>query len=283
MATQEDTEADADEPEPGSGPEPGQPGSTTDRPDPGEDAPDLERVYDRLDRVDDPELDRSIVELEYIETVEVDGGRVDVGFVLPTAWCSPAFAWMMATGIRDEVGSLPDVGTVRVELREHMHGEEINRGVNQGLAFEEAFEEADDGIEEVRTKLDRKARLARQFDALDALVEAGASPEQIANLCLGDVDPEFAADRAAVSLQEGAVTVTVPREPLVDYLEKARATRLVTDEDDRLFADRNGEPFEPAAFEDVRRQSRGAVANITGQGAICSALHEARNGVAADD
>jgi len=37
--------------------------SSSDRPDPSEDAPDLEAVYGRLDRVDDPELDRSVVEL----------------------------------------------------------------------------------------------------------------------------------------------------------------------------------------------------------------------------
>ncbi|MEF8842627.1 MAG: iron-sulfur cluster assembly protein [Haloarculaceae archaeon] len=253
------------------------------RPDPSGDAPDLEAVYDRLDRVDDPELDRSIVDLEYVETVEITGTRVEVGFVLPTAWCSPAFAWMMATGIRDEVGSLPGVETVRVDLRDHMHEAEINRGVEEGLPFEEAFEDAEDGIEAVREKLDAKARLARQFDALDALRDAGLSPAQIADLRLGAVDLTFEEDRAAVSLRDDAVTVTLPAEPLTDYLEKARATGLVTEDDDRLFADRDGEPFEASEFEDVRRQSRVAAANVTGQGAICSALHEARNGVAADD
>jgi metal-sulfur cluster biosynthetic enzyme len=245
--------------------------------------PTHEAVRERLDRVDDPELDRSVVELRYIERVDIDGDRVEVGFVLPTAWCSPAFAWMMATGIRDEVGSLDGVETVRVDLRDHMHGEEINHGVNERLAFEEAFEEADDGIEAVRETLDEKARLARQFDALDALRDAGLSPGQIADLRLGDVDLAFEADRVAVPLREGAVTVTLPAEPLADYVEKARATGLVSGAADRLFADRDGEPFAAEAFEDVRRQSRVAAAIITGQGAICSALHEARNGVVADD
>jgi metal-sulfur cluster biosynthetic enzyme len=256
---------------------------SADRPAPSDDALDPEAVYDRLDRVDDPELDRSIVELGYVETVEITGKRVAVGFVLPTAWCSPAFAWMMATGIRDEVGSLSGVTIVRVDLRDHMHGEEINHGVNEGLAFEEAFEDADDGIEAVREKLDEKARLARQFDALDALRDAGLTPAQIADLRLGAVDLGFEDGRAAVPLRDGAVTVTLPSEPLVDYLEKARATGLVVEEGDLLFADRDGEPFDGPRFEEVRRQSRVAAANITGQGAICSALHEARNGVMADD
>ena len=45
----------------------------------------------------------------HIDTI--DDGDVTVEFTLPTAWCSPAFAWMMATDARDEVDSLPDTGS----------------------------------------------------------------------------------------------------------------------------------------------------------------------------
>lgn len=245
--------------------------------------PTREAILDRLDRVDDPELDRSIVELEYVDEIGIEGGHVEVGFVLPTAWCSPAFAWMMATGIRDEVGALDAVESVEVDLRDHMHAAEVNRGVDRGLAFEDAFEEAEDGIETVRAKLDEKARLARQFHAFDALLDAGVSPAQVATLERGQVELEFDVERAAVSLRDGGVTVTVDREPLADYVEKARATGLVTGDEDRLFADREGEAVTPERFEAVRRESRVADANVTGQGAICSALHEARNGVPAED
>lgn len=47
-------------------------------------------VRDRLDRVQDPELDRSIVELQYIEQFDIVDNSVTVSFVLLTAWCSPA-------------------------------------------------------------------------------------------------------------------------------------------------------------------------------------------------
>ncbi|WP_241997089.1 iron-sulfur cluster assembly protein, partial [Halorubrum sp. SD626R] len=60
------------------------------------DGPRVVTVRDRLDRVEDPELARSIVELDYVDAIDIDGGRVLVQFTLPTAWCSPAFAWMMA-------------------------------------------------------------------------------------------------------------------------------------------------------------------------------------------
>lgn len=246
-------------------------------------APEQATVVDRLDRVDDPELDRSIVELGYVESLWIDGAEVAVEFVLPTAWCSPAFAWMMAAGIRDEVGALPSVDTVRVDLRDHVHGAEINAGVNGGLDFEEAFDGADGGIEAVRRKLDAKARFARQHAAVDALQSAGLDAEQVATLTLEAVDLDYADGLAAVALLEEAIRVTVPREPLADYLEKARATGLVTADGDRLFADRDEEPIDPAELERVRREARLAASNIAGQGAICSALHEARNGVPADD
>ena len=250
-------------------------------PEPSDPPVDREAVRECLDRVDDPELDRSIVELEYVDRIDVDGGAVTVTFVLPTAWCSPAFAWMMATGIRDEVGSLPGVSSVTVRLDDHMHGEEITAGVNRGRSFESVFEDADDGIEAVRRKLDEKARFARQYRAIRVLQGAGLDPEQIARLTRADVDPEFSSELAAVAVRDGALTVTVSREPLADYLEKARETGLVTDGSDRLFADREGDPLEAndERFASAVREARLAAANVEGQATICASLHESRNGV----
>jgi metal-sulfur cluster biosynthetic enzyme len=245
---------------------------------------DRERVWECLDRVHDPELDRSIVDLEYVDSIEIDGSAVTVTFVLPTAWCSPAFAWMMATGIRDEVRALPRVDSVTVRLVDHMHGEEITTGVNSDQPFESVFEDADDGIEAVRRKLDRKARFARQYRAITALCEAGLEAEQVATLRRNEVDLEHRPDRAAVSLRDGAVTVTVPREPLAEYLEKARATGLVSDPSDRVFADRDGNTLssDPESFESTLKDARLASSNIEGQATICASLHEARNGVSVD-
>ncbi|MEF8851877.1 MAG: iron-sulfur cluster assembly protein [Haloarculaceae archaeon] len=257
---------------------------TTDQPRAGGSPVDRAAVRERLDRVHDPELDRSIVELEYVDRVEIDGGAVTVTFVLPTAWCSPAFAWMMATGIRDEVAALSGVDAVRVELADHMHGEEITRGVNRGLDFESVFEDADDGVEAVRRKLDEKARFARQYEAVCALRDAGLDRGQVATLARGDVDLAFGPDVASVSVRDGTVSVTVPREPLAEYVAKARETGLVSGEGDRLFADREGDPLaaDPEAFEAVLRDARLAVSNIEGQATICESLHESRNGASPD-
>lgn len=239
---------------------------------------DPDAVRERLDRVYDPELDRSIVELQYVDNIDIDNGVVTVTFVLPTAWCSPAFAWMMATGIRDEVENLSDVTSVTVRLPDHMHGDEITAGVNQELPFERVFEEAEDGVEAVRRKLDEKIRFARQYGAMQALQQAGLDPEQIVSLTRGDVNLEYGSDLAAVTVRAGALTVIMARDPLSEYIEKARTIGLVTDGTDRLFADRKGDPLTPETFESVLRDARLAASNIKGQATICESLHESRNG-----
>lgn len=231
-------------------------------------------VRDRLDRVTDPELDTSIVELDYVDAIEVDDDGVTVRFTLPTAWCSPAFAWMMATDAREAVEAVAGVMTARVVLRDHMHDAEITEGVNAGRSFAETFPDADGGVSEIRATLDGKARLARQHDAVEALLEVGLDPAQVAALTPGDLALEDGP--AAVYLADGAYAVTVPRDPLAAYLRKATATGAVTGPTDPLFRTPDGDPIDPDRFEAVHRRARLAKSNMTGQGVICESLNEAR-------
>ncbi|KDE60290.1 metal-sulfur cluster biosynthetic enzyme [Halostagnicola sp. A56] len=238
--------------------------------------PDRATVCDRLRRVTDPELDRSIVELEYVDEIEIDGPRVTVRFTLPTAWCSPAFAWMMATEARDAVEALSNVETVEIVLQEHLHETEINRGVNERRSFEASFPDADGGIEDVRAQLDEKARVARQYDAIEALLGVGLEPARIVSLRRRDVECDKSAGVAAVELSDRGFTATAPIEPIESYLEKARETGVGTHPDDILFRTPEGEPIDPDDFELVHRRGRLAQVNMSGQGGICDALNESR-------
>lgn len=250
-------------------------------------------VRGRLDRVTDPELDRSIVALGYIESVDIDFPTVHVAFTLPTAWCSPAFAWMMATDARREVESLAGVERAVVELGDHMHDEEINRGVNEGLSFEASFPDADGDVEAVRRDLDKKALLSRQYHAVSALLDAGVTPEQVGELTLarlgldsersdetGGQHPSTAdttdADTTTFFVRDGTVGLTVPLAPIRSYLEKARLLGVVTDAEDRLFRTPDGDRLTPANFERVHHRTRLTATNMDGQGGICAYLHEAR-------
>jgi len=234
------------------------------------------RVRERLDRVTDPELDTSIVELAYVDEIRIDGDEIHIAVTLPTAWCSPAFAWMMTTDARDEVEALPGVTHATIELREHMHEREINHGVNERLSFGEAFPDADGDVAPVRAELDGKARVARQHDATGTLLDAGLDGDQIVGLTRDDVAFDGDGDGARVWVRDGGLAVTVDADPLERYLEKARATGCLDDDHPELFRTPEGEPIDPAQFETVRHRTRLAGVNMSGQGSVCDALHESR-------
>lgn len=240
-------------------------------------SPSVSAIRRRLDRVTDPELDESIVALGYVDDIAINDDHATIAFTLPTAWCSPAFAWMMATDARDEVEALPSVDRATIRLREHMHETEITEGVNERLAFDDVFPDADGGVDSIRATLDEKARLARQYDAVEALLEAGLSAAQIVAIEPGHL--AFDAP-AAVYLQNRTLAVTVPDEPLKAYLAKASETGLLDDDLAALFRTPTGEPIDPARFELVHRRCRLASVNMGGQGSVCDALNDARH---ADD
>lgn len=232
-------------------------------------------VLDRLDRVTDPELDRSIVELGYVAGLRV-GAETFVRLSLPTAWCSPAFAWMMASDARGEVESIEGVDRAIIKLVDHMHAEEITRGVNARRSFSATFEDAAGEVDAVRARLDRKARLARQHHAVETLLEAGLRPSQICDLRRRDVTFDSELDRARLRL--GDVIVSVQGPPLESYLEKATSIGLVDGPAARVFAGPDGEPVSATNFETVHRRARAARVNQRGQAAVCSALHDTRHG-----
>jgi len=242
--------------------------------DPASDPDGTAAVRDRLDRVEDPELARSIVELDYIDAVEVDGGRVEVRFTLPTAWCSPAFAWMMAADARDEVEALDWVREARIELCDHMHGAEITTGVNARDTFGETFPDADGGVAEVRAAIADKARVSTQREAVRTLLDAGADPEQVVSLERSDLT--VAGDEAHVDL--GGLSIVVDAAPLADYLDRVTTSGHVTAPDDTLFLTPEGDPIPADRLDVVQKRSRLASVNMGGQGAVCDALHRARHG-----
>jgi metal-sulfur cluster biosynthetic enzyme len=249
-----------------------------------------EAVRSRLMRVTDPELDESIVELDYVDEIDIGDDDVTLHFTLPTAWCSPAFAWMMATDARDEIESLPGVETARIHLHDHMHGTEINEGVNARQSFEESFPDADGEVRSVRATLDDKARVSRQYTAVEALLEAGLSPEQICALTPADVERDTAdadgaagesaderpPDRLPVYLAGESFGVMVDARPLRRYLRKARTVGVVDAPDEPMFRTPEGDRIDPDDFEIVHRRGRLAQTNMTGQGGICEALNERR-------
>ena len=253
----------------GAGPAGGGAGAIEDDGDPTDSTGDprgLSAVRNRLDRVEDPELARSIVALDYVDAIEIDGDGVEMRFTLPTAWCSPAFAWMMATDARDEIEALDWVREARIELCDHMHGAEITTGVNARDTFGETFPDADGDVAAVRASIADKARVSTQREAITALLDAGVDPGQVVALDRSDV--EVAGDEAVV----------VDAEPIADYLDRVETSGHVAAPDDTLFLTPEGDPIPADRLDVVQKRSRLASVNMGGQGAVCDALHRARHG-----
>ena len=59
-----------------------------------------EEVWSALNAVTDPEIDESVVSLDFVTDVKIDSEtRVKIDFRLPTYWCAPNFAFLMASAI----------------------------------------------------------------------------------------------------------------------------------------------------------------------------------------
>jgi metal-sulfur cluster biosynthetic enzyme len=155
----------------------------------------LAEVWARLDLVMDPELDEPVTDMGFIEAVSVAGpttGRnistVEISFRLPTYWCSPNFAFLMAEDIKRQVEMLPWVGQAVVLLQDHMAADEMNTVVNAGGAFSDVFAELmpDQNLDDLREKFDQKAFQRRQEVVIKALIAQGYSAADITGLTLAD-------------------------------------------------------------------------------------------------
>ncbi|MGL5012313.1 MAG: iron-sulfur cluster assembly protein [Paracoccaceae bacterium] len=158
-------------------------------------ATQLDEVWGRLDLVMDPELDEPVTDMGFIEAVSIvgpttghDSSTVEIAFRLPTYWCSPNFAFLMAEGIKTSVEALPWVGQAVVTLHDHMAADEMNTVVNRKGVFSEVFAELmpDENLDALREKFDQKAFQRRQEVVIKALITKGYSPEVIVAMPLAE-------------------------------------------------------------------------------------------------
>ncbi|MGI5501421.1 iron-sulfur cluster assembly protein [Lentzea sp. CA-135723] len=116
-------------------------------------------VHKALDEVMDPELDEPITTLGFVRSVELAGGVLTVHLRLPTAFCSPNFAYLMASDAKDALRELAP--HVVVVLDDHHDSDVINRGIAADAGFVGTYgEEASRDLEELRLTFQRKAHAA---------------------------------------------------------------------------------------------------------------------------
>jgi metal-sulfur cluster biosynthetic enzyme len=236
-------------------------------------------VFEAIADVLDPELDESLVNLGFIDSVQIDGDSVTVAFKLPTYWCAPNFAYLMAADLRSCVQSIPGVRAVRILLLDHCTSEEVSSGVNAGQSFSEAFpEESEDDLEALRQTFLRKGFLMRQDMLLRRLLKAGLDEETLLSLCVADlaIDEE----RQYVFVKTPAAIVQIERIAHVAqaYLRRMAALGFSHGPQDQLFVDDRGRPIAVGELHDYLRHSRSVRMNILFNTVFCSDMFQTRYG-----
>lgn len=225
----------------------------------------LDEVWARLAMVSDPELDESVAEMGFVDSVELgDGGAVRIGFRLPTFWCAPNFAFLMAHDMRQAVEVLDWVDRAEITLRDHCHAEDINRGVGGGLSFAETFPgQTAAELDELRATFRRKAFQGRQEALLRRLLEDGMTPQILCATRIGALRRLKLIDAARL---------------LERYLEIRSEFGGPAGEDDTAFTTADGEALRSEEFSGYLQELRRVRVNAAFNANMCRSLLQTRYG-----
>jgi metal-sulfur cluster biosynthetic enzyme len=222
------------------------------------------QVAEALSAVRDPELDEPITDLEFVKEVRIDGGQVTVTLWLPTYFCAPNFAYIMAVDAKTAVGAIDGVTDVAIRLIDHHASDEINGGLAAGKDFDETFpgETAGDGLAEVRMRFDRKAFVARQQEVYRQLTEEGLAPGEILGLTIGDL-PDTAEVRR--------------------YIDRRTRVGLDTSAAAPFLVDLDGKPITAETLDRHLLFARAVSVSIEGNASFCRGLLATRYGLEAKE
>lgn len=241
--------------------------------------PTAAAIYAAIADVLDPELDEPLVKLGFIDRVLVDGPDVAITFKLPTYWCAPNFAYLMAMDLRDKARSVPGVRSVRVALVDHCTEDEVTDAVNRGQSFAEAFpEEApeDEHLEELRRTFLRKGFLMRQDALLRQMLKVGLDEGTISALQVADMALDEPNNVAFVSLHEQIVRLEGVGHSAAVYLSRKASLGLPQAPEDPLITDDQGRPLQPGRLKEFLRRSRSIRMNIMFNTSMCKGLFRTR-------
>jgi metal-sulfur cluster biosynthetic enzyme len=220
-----------------------------------------EAILRALDAVIDPELDEPITDLGFVHTVDVSpDGNIEVHLRLPTSFCAPNFAYLMASDAKDVLVELDWSRHVIVELDDHHDSDIINAGLAADAGYRGTFaHEAEENLDELRATFQRKAHTAAMERCLTALLRTQP-------------------DRPVEAL--GAVRIEeLPSDATTASLLRRRAgIGLSTAADDLVMVDHDGNGYAPGDVPLMLRRARSTRISIDGNAHFCRGLLRTRYG-----
>ncbi len=220
-----------------------------------------------LEHVMDPELDEPVTTMGFVETVKVgcDERCVEVEFRLPTYWCSPNFAFLMAFDMRSEIEKLSWVRDAKITLNDHCFGDRINAGVNGNRDFSDVFAEYCNGddLSALRNQFQEKAFIRRQESVLLALKRQGFADLEIVDMTMQTFD--------ATVFHEDEAVKQKPR-----YRSILFSRGLAKTNTDFAFVTWVGKRLSSNSLSAYLSESRGVRINMEFNGALCRGLKNAR-------
>lgn len=217
------------------------------------------RVIAALGTVYDPELDEPITDLGFVRSLDVHpDGKVDVHLRLPTSFCAPNFAYLMASDAKDVLVALPWTRRVIVELDDHHDSDLINAGLAADAGYRGTFRhEADDNLDGLRETFRRKAHTAAMERCLTALLHAQP-------------------DREVASLGEVTLADLPPGERTEALLRRRRSVGLPHRPDALVMVDHEGHGYPPDEVPLRLRRARSTRISIDGNAHFCRGLLRTR-------
>ena len=217
-------------------------------------------ILDALSGVRDPELDEPITDLDFVSELGIEDGAVSVRLRLPTYFCAPNFAYLMVADARAAVLSVPGVRKAWVVLDDHHASGEINGGVNAEWGFEDTFPGETEGndLDELRHIFRRKSFVARQEKLCRTLLAEGHTPEELADMRLGEVPASAAKEK---------------------YLSRREELGLDVSAQAPLIVDPHGNPIHEDAVVEHLRFARITRLSIEGNAGLCRGVLAARYGI----
>jgi metal-sulfur cluster biosynthetic enzyme len=212
------------------------------------------RILAALAEVRDPELDEPITTLGFVASAGVsDDGAASVHLRLPTYFCAPNFAYLMVADAYDAVSGLDGVRRTEVVLDDHFAADAINDGVAARAGFARSFEgEAVGELDSLRADFVRKSVMAGTDQVCRPLVQAGATPDDLAAKTLGDV----------------------PESPALDRLRRRRTELGLPAGDDAplLVEPSSGDPIDPAGVPLHLRRARLTRTSLDANTGVCRGM-----------